>query len=232
MRPRLGIAVKFAVISDIHANLPALDAVLEALPEVDLILCCGDTVGYYPYVNEVCDRLQEKNVIAIRGNHDAYALGFLQPDPAKQSMYYSDWTRSQLSERSLQWLHSLPVEKRIEIDQRVFLLRHASPWDEVTYVYKDSPALSKIHLQENEVLILGHTHHPMLVRAGAGVVLNPGSVGQPRDWNPAPSFALIDTKSGLMEHRRVDYDFKQFQKYLQSIYWNQALIDILSRTKG
>ena len=224
--------MKFAVISDIHGNLPALEATLVDLPIVDAILCCGDIVGYYPDVNEVCEVLQEREVVAIRGNHDAYVLGLLRPDPAKREKYYTDWTRSHLSEPSRRWLASLPEEKKIKADDFSLHVRHASPWDEETYIYPDSPSIAKISLKKSEILILGHTHHPMMIRAGEGYVLNPGSVGQPRDWNPMAGYALIDTVSGRMEHRRVSYNFKQFQTRLQSLNWNADLIDILGRKRG
>ncbi len=232
MRPRLGAVVKFAVFSDIHGNLPALEATLAGLPSVDAILCCGDIVGYYPDVNEVCEQLQENGVRAIRGNHDAYVVGLLQPDPEKRPIYYTDWTRAHLSEHSFQWLASLSAEMQISADDFSLLVRHASPWDEETYIYANSPSLAKISLKKNEILILGHTHHPMLIRAGEGFLLNPGSVGQPRDWNPMAGYALIDTESGRIEHRRIDYDFKQFQMRLKSMNWNQDLIEVLGRTRG
>ena len=224
--------MKFAVISDIHGNLPALEATLADLPIIDTILCCGDIVGYYPDVNEVCELLQKREVSAIRGNHDAYVLGLLQPDPAKREKYYTDWTRSHLSEPSQRWLGSLPEERKVKADEFSLHLRHASPWDEETYIYPDSPSLAKISLKKNEILILGHTHHPMLIQAGEGYVLNPGSVGQPRDWNPMAGYALIDTMSGRMEHRRVGYNLKEFQTRLQSLNWNPDLIEILSRKRG
>ena len=228
----MGSRVKFAVLSDIHGNRPALEATLADLSFVDKILCCGDIVGYYPDVNEVCEILQEREVFAIRGNHDAYVLGLLEPDPAKREKYYTDWTRSHLSEDSRRWLASLPEERKINADELSLHLRHASPWDEETYIYPDSPLLAKISLKRNEVLILGHTHHAMLMRAGEGLVLNPGSVGQPRDWNPMAGYALIDTMSGHIEHRRVTYDVKGFQTRLQSLGWDATLIEILSRKKS
>lgn len=223
--------MKVAVISDIHGNLPALQAVLSDMPPIDMIVCCGDIVGYYPDINEVCAVLRTSNVFTVRGNHDAYVTGELQPDPSKSIAYRTEWSRRQLDFIHLQWLKSLPVEMRFQWRNFTLIVRHASPWDEETYLYADSPGLAKLAVKENEMLIVGHTHHPMLKSVGNGVVLNPGSVGQPRDWNEESSYAIVETMSEVAEIRRVAYDVRAFQKRLKSLSWDKAAIEILSRRK-
>jgi putative phosphoesterase len=227
----MGAVVKVAVISDIHGNLPALQAVLSDMPPIDMIVCCGDVVGYYPDINEVCALLRRINVFAVRGNHDAYITGELQPDPSKAIVYRTEWTRRQLDLIHLQWLKSLPIEMRFQWDHLTLIVRHASPWDEETYLYADSPGLVKIPVEKNEMLILGHTHHSMLKKVGDGIVLNPGSVGQPRDWNEQGSYAIVETMSKNTEIRRVAYDVRAFQKRLKSLSWDRAAIEILSRRR-
>jgi predicted phosphodiesterase len=169
--------------------------------------------------------------LVVRGNHDAYVVGHRQPDPNQASAYRTEWTRSQLSDSHRRWLAALPVELRFAWDGLSVIVRHASPWDEETYLYADSPALAQLDVQANELLVLGHTHRPMLVQAGDGRLLNPGSVGQPRDWNPKASYALVETGTKHVEVRRVSYDVAGFQARLEALGWNRELIDILGRQR-
>ncbi|MEM4202661.1 MAG: metallophosphoesterase family protein [Candidatus Methanomethylicaceae archaeon] len=222
--------MKIGIVADIHGNLPALQAVLADMPPVDLFLCCGDIVGYYPDANEVCALLRERQAFVVRGNHDAYLTGELQPDPTKSAPYQIEWTRANLEASHLRWLATLPIELKFKWGPLQLTVRHASPWDEETYLYPDSPRLAEITLEAGEILVVGHTHRPMRVEAGRGVVLNPGSVGQPRDWNPHASYALFETQTEAFEIIRVPYPVNEFQSRLEALGWNENLIRILSRT--
>jgi putative phosphoesterase len=225
----LGVVVKIAILADIHGNLPALQAVLNDMPAVNSLICCGDVVGYYPDVNEVCSQMRTINAFVIRGNHDAYVVGGLNPEPTKRSFYRIDWTHSRLSDSHRHWLSGLPIELSFSWGNLSVTVRHASPWDEETYLYPDSPDLAKISLEKDEILILGHTHHPMLVKVGEGILINPGSVGQPRDWNPQASYAILQTESKSIEHKRVAYNVAELQRRLKSLSWEESAINILSR---
>jgi diadenosine tetraphosphatase ApaH/serine/threonine PP2A family protein phosphatase len=110
-------------------------------------------------------------------------------------------------------------------------VRHASPWDEDTYLYPDSPSLNRIELGARELIVLGHTHYPMQVRRGRGRVVNPGSVGQPRDWNPSASYALLDTATGAWTPRRAVYDHTAYQLRLETLGWEQQPIQLLGRRR-
>ncbi len=222
--------MKVALLADIHANLPALEAVMNDLPKVDLIVCLGDVVGYYADPNEVCELLQKYKVPTVRGNHDAYVAGTLTPNPARAGAYRTAWTREMLLPANLQWLQSLPVSLEFQWDKLQTQLRHATPWDEEGYLYPDSERLKEINLRSNHFLALGHTHWPMLRQCGEGFVLNPGAVGQPRDCNPAAAYAILDCDSGKVDFRRVPYDVEALQRRLQEIGWEPATIAILSRT--
>ena len=223
--------MRVALIADIHSNLPALRAVLDDIPSVAGIICPGDLIGYYADPNEVCDLLRDSAVLSIRGNHEAYLLGELEPDPKKVIAYRTEWTRRTLTSRNLAWLKTLPIEMRFRWGGRCVWVRHASPWDEETYLYRDSPSLERLQLSAEEVLVVGHTHHPMEMARGAGVVINPGSVGQPRDWIPDPSYALLDVDTGRVEFRRVRYDVRALQDRLRKDGWDSPFIDVLSRSR-
>src|SRR5438552_11174574 len=154
-------SMKIGLIADVHANLLALKSVIDDMPSAELWICAGDVVGYYPDINDVCDLLRRLGALVIRGNHDAYVTGNLSPNPDRKSAYRTEWSRENLEPSNLAWLTSLPVERTFQMGETSIRVRHASPWDEETYVYPDSPHLNKISLESNEIMILGHTHHPM-----------------------------------------------------------------------
>jgi putative phosphoesterase len=223
--------MKVALLADIHANLPALKAVLEDLPPVDTIVCLGDVVGYYADPNEVCERLRDRAIPTIRGNHDAYVIDALRPHPDRTAAYRTAWTRDILRPDHLTWLKALPTYLEFHWEKLDVKIHHATPWDEEGYLYPDSERLAEIQLAKNQLLILGHTHWPMLRQCGEGFVLNPGSVGQPRDCNPMSSYAILDCASGNVEFRRVGYDVAGLQVRLRKLGWDPATIAILSRTQ-
>ncbi len=227
----MGTPVKIAVLSDIHGNLPALESVLADVPSVDAFFCCGDMVGYYPDAEDVCNAIRKLNIFIVRGNHDGYVTRALSPDREKAQAYKTEWTRAHLSERNLNWLASLPFEMEFLLDGLKIKVRHASPWDEETYLHPDSVQLANIQLAHDEWLVIGHTHHPMMLRLDGGLILNPGSVGQPRDWNPLASYAILDTSARDVTIKRVEYNVPAFQSRLQELGWESPLIEILSRKK-
>ena len=224
-------AVKIGLIADIHGNRPALEAVFRNAPRVDRWICMGDIVGYYPDVNEVCDMLIDMKVQTVRGNHDAYVLGKLAAPPEQTGLYRTEWTRDTLTHRHYQWLNELPLEIQFHVGAMQFRVRHASPWDEETYLYPDSPYLSRIQLERDAYFVCGHTHRPMITIAGLGYVVNPGSVGQPRDYNPSAAYAVLNTEDGTIEHWRAAYDVASYQGYLSDLGWPDSSISILSRSR-
>lgn len=197
--------VSMLVLSDIHANLPALEAVLDDAPQ-EPSLCCGDIVGYYPWPNDVIAHLQERAVTAVKGNHDNAILmdevhGFR--GLATQALA---WQRSRLTDGSRSFLEALPtrVETRVA-GQRVVMV-HGSPSDPFQeYVYPDDvdAAFLERHGVDADIVLLGHTHVPFAKHVEGTLVANPGSVGQPRDGNPDAAYAVLSGKG--VEHRRVAY---------------------------
>jgi len=217
--------VRIVVVSDIHSNLVALDAVLAKAGAVDAIWHLGDVVGYGPDPDGVVDRLRTLGAIGVRGNHDAAATGGTEIDwfnpEAKAAM---EWTRATISETTREWLAALPL-RRLESD---FTLVHGSPrdpiWEYVTSAALARAGLSAISTQHG---LHGHTHVPVAFtmvdgrmrtlapRAGNTVALvegrcflNPGSVGQPRDGDPRASCLVLDSTAGTATWERVAYDFE------------------------
>ena len=224
--------MKIALIADIHGNLPAFKAVLNDMPSVDSIVCCGDFSEYYPDVNDVCKLVQDNDIITVRGNHDAYVLEEIMPDPDKVGLYRTEWTRDIIHKDNKKWLLSLPVELGFQWNEIRMNVRHANPWDEMLYLYADSTEFERFPENEADIWVFGHTHHPFKKKLNKTMIVNPGSVGQPRDWNPQSSYAIMDVLNKTVEFKRVPYNVEQYQKKLKEMDWPEQLISILSRSRN
>jgi len=203
--------LKIAVLSDIHGNLEALHAVSKN-QDIDRILVLGDSIGYGANPNEVLDWLQEKKCICIRGNHEEAVLsgetGWFNPFAARAIL----WTRNRVTTANLAFIKSLEAKKIVDFGGLKVGICHGSPNDPLyEYVYKDTHEhLFDYYLQKENsgVMAMGHTHLPYLWVGKNGTVLNPGSVGQPRDGDRRASFAVINVEDDIpvVEHHRVEYD--------------------------
>ncbi len=220
--------MRIAVLSDIHANLPALDAVLAALGDVDAVWHLGDVVGYGPHPDEVVARLRGIGAVGVHGNHDEAAVGRLDVtyfNPAAR--WAVEWTDRRISAATRAWLEGLP--ERLEIDQ--VTLVHGSPRDPTwEYITTTPAARANLAAFATSCCLHGHTHIPVawrdddghveLVRPSDGselaldarrVLLNPGSVGQPRDGDPRASALVLDTEARRATWRRVGYPIGEVQ---------------------
>ena len=227
--------MKLLVLSDIHGNWPALQAIQE---DVDAVICLGDIVSYGPFPGECITWVQERTTHVLRGNHDT-ALAF-QEDPQaagfKRELAQAtlEVHRRTLSGSAMDWLRSLPTQVRFRFDDHDFHALHASPADHL-FSYRLTPELSDEELKKEvqgvraDLLCVGHTHLPMVRRAWSTVILNPGSVGQPLDGDPRASYAVV--QDGVAEIHRVPYDMDAtiagIRKMGLSVEAAEALIGIL-----
>lgn len=239
--------MRYLVISDIHANFSALETVLDrSSGSWDRILCLGDIVGYGPHPNECVGRLAELPVTAVPGNHDWAALGRLPldffNDYARQALA---WTRPRLKPESMRFLSALePVVKLEEIT-----LFHGALTGPITdYILNRSDADENFELLETAIGLFGHSHHRFIFsRAGAGEtmsrplrkrnridlsrarhLLNPGSVGQPREGDPRASYGILDTRKGIWELHRAQYDIARVQKQMRRFGLPEYLVGRLA----
>jgi putative phosphoesterase len=193
------------VISDIHANRVALEAVLSDMPDIDAVVCAGDVVGYNPWPADCVDELRDREVPTIMGNHDRAVVtgtGFAGNGMADAGVEHA---REELDEARIEWLADLPDERRC-FDGRMKVV-HGHPDDPNRYTY---PGLFAERLLDDEdVLVMGHTHVQAHERFDDGVVMNPGSVGQPRDDDPRAAYAVVDLDALTVEERRVEYDVER-----------------------
>ncbi len=203
--------MKVGLISDVHSNRVALEAVLEDMPEVDELYCAGDVVGYNPWPADCVDLLRERGVPTVMGNHDAAVAAetpFRFNGMAKAGVEHA---KAQLSGEQLEWLASLPGE-RLECDGRVKLV-HGHPDDPDRYTRYTYPReFSGRMLGDEDVLVLGHTHVQGAEQFAEGIVVNPGSVGQPRDGDPRAGYAVVDFDALTVETCRVEYDIEAVQE--------------------
>jgi len=221
--------MRVGIISDVHSNLPALGAVLRDMGRVEELWCLGDIVGYGPYPNQVVELLRQAECHAIPGNHDLGCLGRVPLDDFRdEAQFACQWTREVLTEENRGYLEGLPLT----ITRGDFTLVHGTPQEPV-WEYMAYPATAKLafHYFASRYCLVGHTHVPLVFleqgQAGAEsiiptaaapvpltqtrAIVNPGSVGQPRDGNPAASYAIYDDAAGHLEFRRAPYDVAQIQ---------------------
>lgn len=199
------VEMKVAVIADIHSNRPALEAVLRGIGDVKEIYCLGDLVGYNPFPDEVVEKVRERGVRCVLGNHDhavvtGNVFGF-NPYAARAVL----WTRKKMKEKNIAYLASLPLELR-----NSFYMVHGSPRrcleEYVALDYPDEVLKSFFVMAQRSIVALAHTHVPYVRRLGDRLLFNPGSVGQPRDHDPRASYALLDVDKRQVEIKRVRYD--------------------------
>ncbi len=200
--------MKVAIMADIHSNLPALEAVIREIERVhaEMTVCAGDIVGYGANPNECAHRVEEIASFAVMGNHEASALA---NDPAGMNPYAAAaarWTAEHLDDRTRGYLQGLGVGARFDIAGRSATMYHGTVDDYLEYVYEQDVEQALLERADAEVLILGHTHIPYVKRFAKGIVVNPGSVGQPRDGDPRASLAVYDSDGSDCSVRRLDYD--------------------------
>jgi len=221
--------MKILVISDLHANLAALEAVTRE--RFDRLICLGDLVGYGPQPNEVIRFVRDHAFVAIRGNHDnALVLDVdCQCSPANKALAEATlaYHRTILKAENLEWLRTLPTSAEFKLDDYRFAAFHAKPHDHL-YGYEITPELPDEQLRgeiegvKADFILLGHTHLPMVRGIGSRVVVNPGSVGQPRDGTPEPSYAIVE--DGIVEVKRCAYDLQKTVEALRNLPLSPEII--------
>ncbi|MBX2813705.1 MAG: metallophosphatase family protein [Myxococcales bacterium] len=231
--------MKYAIVSDIHGNIEALEAILAVFEErggVDAYYCLGDIVGYGAEPQACCDRVRELCAVTLLGNHDAAVAGRMD-----YSYYYDaardalDWCRERLSEENIAWLKGLPYTHRLEGDIE---LSHGSPLqpEEYDYIFALEQAQEVARLKEDlaSVTFIGHSHLTKVfaltadealdvvapkfsLRDGLRYIITVGSVGQPRDYDPRACAGFFDTETKEFEYIRVEYDVEsQRQKIIDA----------------
>jgi predicted phosphodiesterase len=239
--------MKIALISDIHANLEALEAVFQDIEkqDVDGTICLGDVIGYGCNPNECFDLVNTKCRQTLMGNHEYIAMGLLEGHQLNEvAMESSEWTRKQLSDNTMSSLADLELDARIE---GAYLV-HASP-DEPSdwhYILKPPHAESAFKSFDENICFFGHSHLPMIFSLSPNgrlsgknghdfdpdpdcrYLVNVGSVGQPRDRDPRACYVVYDSSIGEVCYRRVEYDIEFAQKKMTEAKLPDMLIERLA----
>jgi len=212
---------RVAVITDVHANLPALEAALARIEElgIEQIYCGGDLVGYGPHPNEVCALIAAREIPTIHGNYD-YAIAreledcgcaYITPHDRELGQRSVEWTLANTSAESKRFMRELPFDLRFAVGSTDVHLVHGSPRKVNEYLFEDKPASLYERLaaaESADVLVFGHTHKPWMRSHGGVLFVNCGAVGKPKDGDPRGAFALLDASSGELgvSIERVAYD--------------------------
>lgn len=208
-----------AVLADIHANLAALNAVLSDARKAgaEHLVLLGDYVGYYYRPADVIDRLMEWPHLAVRGNHDRYLLEARSSASVRENYLLKyghglEVALQELAPAAWRWIESLPSTTTVKLGDFQIELCHGSPFDEDRYVYPDSSTrlLDRCLVEDRTAVWMGHTHWPFM-RAGMPWLLNPGSVGQPRDIGGLASWCLFDDETGSVAFRRSEFETAPLQ---------------------
>lgn len=239
--------MRILIISDIHANLTALEAVLADADGIDAVWCLGDIIGYGPDPNECVSRVHSlPNLVCLLGNHDAAALRIIDVDSFNHEARLAIlWTQDALTPESLAFLQTLP-EKRVVDD---VTLVHGSPRQAVwEYLLDTRTATANFSYFDTPYCFVGHTHLPVLyylpdesrvaqlvvpeasmqLTLAPRAILNPGSVGQPRDRDPRAAYAIYDPEQNMWEYRRVPYDISAVQERMMAANLPERHIQRLS----
>jgi diadenosine tetraphosphatase ApaH/serine/threonine PP2A family protein phosphatase len=239
--------LRVAVVSDIHANLHGLEAVLEAIDAdpPDELWCLGDLVGYGPRPNEVTEIVRERAQPCLVGNHDLGVLGRLDLDEfSPDAAAVARWTQTVLLEENRAFLEGLEPSAKVERAE----LFHASPRDPVwEYVISEETALAALEMTVSPLVLVGHSHVALSVGLANGGLsgavapdgteaglddarwlLNPGSVGQPRDGDPRAAWLELDFAARIARFHRVPYDIERTQSELRERDLPEALAERLA----
>lgn len=242
--------MRYAIISDIHGNLAALEKVLEQIEKekCDKIVCLGDIVGYGPYPNECVSLIKKNCEFCLMGNHDHAALGLTD------TTYFNSfaktaivWTRKVLSDESKEFLADLPMQK----SENDILFVHATPCEPVEwdYVLSSIDAMQNFQCFREPVCFVGHSHVPIIfshhgnyeitacrdqtknLSKASRYIINVGSVGQPRDGDPKSAFVFFDTDTFAYQLVRIEYDIQTTQRAMLAFELPLFLVERLAHGK-
>ena len=237
--------MRVAIFSDVHANLPALEAVLAdiAAAGVDERFALGDLVGYAPWPNEVLERLQSEGLGVVMGNYDDGTgfdrdeCGCAYTDPTEKALGDRGfaWTKAHTSAGNKAWLRTLAPEIRFEADGRRYLLVHGSPRRINEYLYEDKPDATFARIAAGaaaDVIVCGHTHRPYDKVVAGTRFINVGSAGKPKDGDPRACWALVDTVSNRVDVRRPTYDVEAAARAIEASELPREFADQLREGRG
>ena len=224
--------MKIAIISDIHANYNYLEKIsfLIRKEKVQKILFLGDAVGYYDDPNKVVEWLRDNQVICIKGNHDKYLLKELTYDISRESLYRISDHRKKMTPANIEFMKSWTDNYVFSFEDKKIFASHSGFENSEQYC-RSTLDLNKERLLSYDYYLFGHTHIPWIEYYHGTCILNPGSIGQPRDYSTTPSFAILDLTINNVILMKPKIDFFEYLEHLKNLQYDPQIIKILSRTK-
>jgi len=208
--------MKIGVISDIHGNSIALQAVLEDMPNVDSILCLGDIVGYGPNPSQCVELVRKNTTSSLKGNHEMYLYTPSKADHNHAAYQGILHAKDVLTPDQLKWARDRPQSTTVD---DTLLIAHGHPNSKNPYDYVLPENVTELvpYFDGNALMATGHSHHQFKqdlskFPGDGGLYFNPGSVGQPRDGDPKAAYAVVDTETTAVDLRRTEYDIKSAQE--------------------
>jgi len=228
---------RIGVIADVHANRPALDAVLKSLKRfrVDRLLCCGDLVGCGPWPEETIDRLREEEILCVRGNHDDAVLHFARYRSRGNETNFRmlSWTHDRLSPDQRRYLAKLPDR---HTEREIVVVHGGLRSPLLEFVVDPQTARENFPLLDRSIGLVGHSHlqggfvrsgsivstlpaveHPVPLNPRCQYLINPGSVGMPRDGDPRAAYAILDQDRRTLTYARASYDAESVRRRMQAL---------------
>jgi putative phosphoesterase len=243
---------RIAVFSDVHGNLPALEAILQAIDSTrpDAILCLGDLVDFAPWPNEVIELIRLRSICTLMGNHDERIAHDIEvipldkhgPEERAARVQAINWSRRVVTAANKSFLASLPrsIQMSFGSDGHIHRLEfvHASTRSLDEYIYEDHPeddVRGMLNLTGANVIVMGHTHIPYIrtLEVGTGLLINVGSVGRSKERTRQPSFAILTVRNGSVEAeiRRISYDSKRTASAIRESSIPDFYADFLQSTE-
>ncbi len=237
--------MKILLISDVHANIEALNSILDTVGGYDYIVYLGDLVDYGPSPAETIDKLKELDPIIVKGNHDEAVAYNIDCRCGEATHWLSIYTREKISLKNLgkediKYLRSLPEHRLIDIDNLKIFVVHASPsnplygylypWrpkHEILKMLKPTSNIGLLSEIRYDILLYGHTHHQCYINVDGVKIVNPGSVGQPRDYDWRAAAAILDTNKNIVSFIRVKYNVNKVIQKLSNLIHERSVLEAL-----
>ena len=221
--------MRFAIISDIHSNIVALNEVLASIAkqQINQIFCAGDLVGYAPFPNEVIDLIRDKNIPTVMGNYDdgignmRFICGCYYKDEKDEALGQESiaWTKSHTSEENKAFLRSLPKEIRLNMASKRILIVHGSPFrfnEYITEEIEQDYAEKLLRESNSDILICGHTHIPFRLVIGDQMIINVGSIGKPKHGDPRAVYAIVEIGDRFsIQFEYVHYNYESVVRAIE-----------------
>lgn len=225
--------MKIIFLSDIHSNWDYLSQFYTFIEkeEVDYIYFLGDAIGYYDEPNKVIEWLRRINAICIKGNHEKYLLNELQFDNKLNSIYRVEENRNVISDENIGFIKMWKDSIEVSFSGKKFFILHGDIYSSENHIYNVND-IDKNLLKKYDFYVYGHTHIPLIQYSYGCCIINPGSIGQPRDYTTLPSYAVVDLNTQEVVIKKINIKKDTYLKKLENNNFDKKIIEILKRDKN